>query len=173
VLNNVTITGAVIADIPKLAAISRKTFSEAFSHLNTAENMDQYLCKNLTEERLISEMQTAGSEFYLVFHFDELIGYLKLNSGNAVSFPEAKGAMEIERIYLTAPFQGRQTGAQLLDFIFRKTRGMGITGIWLGVWEFNHGAIRFYEKHGFVRSGSHYFWLGNDRQTDVLMKKHL
>ena len=42
--------------------------------------------------------------------------------------------------------------------------------IWLGVWEHNFPAIKFYEKHGFKKFSTHIFKLGNDEQTDYLMK---
>ena len=45
--------------------------------------------------------------------------------------------------------------------------------VWLGVWEHNHKAIKFYQDKGFVRFGEHVFVLGEDRQTDFLMKKTL
>ena len=42
--------------------------------------------------------------------------------------------------------------------------------LWLGVWEKNLSAIRFYEKNGFTAFGEHIFMLGTDPQRDVLMK---
>ena len=41
---------------------------------------------------------------------------------------------------------------------------------WLGVWKQNTGAIRFYERHGYVIFGEHNFQLGDDIQQDYLMK---
>ena len=41
---------------------------------------------------------------------------------------------------------------------------------WLGVWEKNEKAIGFYQARGFRRSGTHDFMLGEDRQTDMIMK---
>jgi ribosomal protein S18 acetylase RimI-like enzyme len=45
--------------------------------------------------------------------------------------------------------------------------------IWLGVWEYNPRAQRFYEKHGFREVGKHVFLLGSDAQTDLLMQKEI
>ena len=45
--------------------------------------------------------------------------------------------------------------------------------IWLGVWEENPRATRFYQKNGFVAFGKHIFKLGDDEQTDILMKRPL
>jgi ribosomal protein S18 acetylase RimI-like enzyme len=42
--------------------------------------------------------------------------------------------------------------------------------VWLGVWEENHRAIRFYTKNGFVVFDKHVFIMGNDEQTDLLMQ---
>jgi ribosomal protein S18 acetylase RimI-like enzyme len=43
--------------------------------------------------------------------------------------------------------------------------------VWLGVWEKNLRAISFYEKNGFIAFDQHIFQLGDDRQTDIMMKK--
>jgi len=45
--------------------------------------------------------------------------------------------------------------------------------MWLGVWEYNPRAQRFYEKNGFQVCGKHTFLLGSDPQTDLLMQKQL
>ena len=46
---------------------------------------------------------------------------------------------------------------------------MGYRKAWLGVWENNFRAIKFYEKYGFKKIGQHNFLLGNDLQTDYLL----
>lgn len=45
--------------------------------------------------------------------------------------------------------------------------------VWLGVWEENPRAISFYKKNGFVEFDKHIFRLGDDEQTDVMMKLNL
>ena len=45
--------------------------------------------------------------------------------------------------------------------------------IWLGVWEKNERALRFYEQNGFYGIGTHCFILGKDRQIDHIMRKDL
>ena len=50
-------------------------------------------------------------------------------------------------------------------------QGRKASYVWLGVWEHNHRALRFYEKNGFTAFGTHIFQLGNDQQTDILMQK--
>ncbi len=49
-------------------------------------------------------------------------------------------------------------------------RGRKMDYIWLGVWEKNTSAIRFYERKGFVKFGEHPFNMGDELQIDYLMK---
>jgi diamine N-acetyltransferase len=46
-------------------------------------------------------------------------------------------------------------------------------GVWLGVWENNPRALRFYAKFGFVEVGEHRFHVGSDAQRDLLMYRAL
>jgi diamine N-acetyltransferase len=45
--------------------------------------------------------------------------------------------------------------------------------IWLGVWEKNENAIAFYKKLGFVQTGEHSFYMGDEEQIDLIMTKTL
>ena len=45
----------------------------------------------------------------------------------------------------------------------------GAQTMWLGVWERNFRAQKFYRKFSFADIGTHTFVLGHDRQTDLLM----
>ena len=51
-----------------------------------------------------------------------------------------------------------------------KARSSGFTSIWLGVWELNAKAIRFYEQLGFKKFDEHSFMLGDEAQIDHLMR---
>jgi ribosomal protein S18 acetylase RimI-like enzyme len=51
--------------------------------------------------------------------------------------------------------------------------GRGKDAVWLGVWDRNERAIRFYESWGFHRVGSQPFLLGSDLQTDLVMVRRI
>ena len=81
--------------------------------------------------------------------------------------------MEIERIYATRAFQGRGIGKRLMATALEAAQEAGVNWVWLGVWEHNQKAIAFYERQGFEPFGRHSFRLGDDEQTDVMMKKKI
>lgn len=153
-----------------LQQISTSTFLETFATSNTREDMDRYLEENMTEEKLLEEWSTVGSSFYFAYVDEALAGYLKTNTGAAQTELKEDNGLEIERIYVSGAYQGMQLGQQLMAKAQEAARAQNKSFVWLGVWEHNHKAIGFYRKNGFEIFDQHVFRLGNDEQTDVLMK---
>ncbi|GAA4103289.1 hypothetical protein [Mucilaginibacter panaciglaebae] len=82
-------------NIKQLRDISIETFTETFSSLNSSENMADYLASNLSAERLIDELNTPGSAFYFAVLDDKIIGYLKLNTGQAQTELKTTNSLEL------------------------------------------------------------------------------
>lgn len=160
-------------ELETLREISIRTFKETFAGTNSEENMREYLEKSLSGEQLRKELDNPGSAFYLARLDGRVIGYLKINFGPAQTELQDNKALELERIYVLQELHGQGPGLQLLDFCLEIAADHSLEYIWLGVWEENRRAIRFYEKHGFRQFGSHLFQLGNDEQTDILMRKEI
>lgn len=160
-------------DVVALQEISQSTFSEAFAAYNTPENMRVYLEQNLSVDTLLGELSHPQSSFYFFMDGPVIAGYLKLNWGPAQSEQQKEPSLEIERIYVRKEYYGKSVGQQLLDKALEEARQLGMKIIWLGVWENNHRALRFYAKNGFIEFGKHPFLLGSDEQTDILMKRDL
>ncbi|WP_293788338.1 GNAT family N-acetyltransferase [uncultured Pedobacter sp.] len=159
-------------DIQKLQTIGRQTFFETFANVNTAENMRDYLENSFSAEKLRTELNNRESKFYFALVDGHIVAYLKINFGEAQT-EAIEDAIEIERIYVLMAFHGKRVAQTLYQKAIDIAHELQVSCIWLGVWEENHRALRFYEKNGFKAFGKHAFWLGNDQQTDLLMKKEL
>jgi GNAT superfamily N-acetyltransferase len=168
-----SIIKATVTDLDPLLNLSRKTFEDAFRYLNNPDDFDAYFKVAFSREKILSELEHPYSDFYVAFVDDAPAGYIKLNYGDAQTEFCDKTAIEVERIYVLAKHQGKQIGKKLLNFTVEKAHEQRMKHIWLGVWEKNHGAIRFYEQNGFKLFGSHDFVLGTNKQTDLLMTNDL
>ena len=162
-----------IDDLEALRNFSIQTFKETFEEVNTEEDMQKYLDENLSIEKLKTELENPNSEFYFGENNDEILGYLKLNFKDAQTEKLEENHFEIERIYVLKAFLGQKIGRILFDKAIEIGREKNLEYVWLGVWEENHRAIKFYEKNGFKIFGKHDFVLGKDVQTDLLMKLKL
>ena len=165
------ITSLTVSDVSILRGIARDTFIETFSEANKAEDMERYLTENFSEEQLARELSNPDSFFYVAEVNGHVVGYLKLNTAHAQTEPQAADALEIERIYVLSNYHGNGVGQALYHHAMSVAKDRKASYVWLGVWEHNHRALRFYEKNGFTAFGTHIFQLGNDQQTDILMQK--
>lgn len=156
-----------------LQDISIRTFTETFAEHNTEEDMKTYVRENLDIGKLTSEFNTQGSSFYFLRSGNALSGYMKLNEGASQTIAGKSHTLEIERIYVLKEFHGKQLGKLLLNFATGLAKEKQYAEIWLGVWEHNTKAIAFYERNGFITTGSHAFVLGTDEQTDHIMELQL
>jgi ribosomal protein S18 acetylase RimI-like enzyme len=160
-------------DIAALQKIGRQTFFETFAASNSAQNMADYLDKAYAEEKLLAEINNPDSTFYFAKQKDKVIGYLKLNTGHAQTELKDKEALEIERIYVIKEFHGKNVGQLLFEKAIQIAKDQNVAYVWLGVWEENKRAIQFYTKNGFIQFDTHEFILGNETQTDIMMKKYI
>jgi ribosomal protein S18 acetylase RimI-like enzyme len=159
-----------IHDLPALQTIGRKTFVETFAASNSEENLARYLAEGFSNEKLSAELENKNSQFYFAETEGRVLGYLKVNTGKAQSEQQNPDALEIERIYVLQEFHGKEVGQILYKKALSIAHDLNSPYIWLGVWEKNPRAIRFYERQGLVEFGEHIFQLGDDAQRDVLMK---
>ncbi|MCK6648986.1 MAG: GNAT family N-acetyltransferase [Bacteroidia bacterium] len=172
-MQNIQINKVTIAEIEQLQNIGKQTFFETFSSENTEENMSKYLEEGFSIEKLEQELSHPDSEFHFASLNNQVIGYLKINFGDSQTELKDMNALEIERIYVLKEFHGKNVGQQLYEKAINIARKLQVNYIWLGVWEKNTRAIYFYKKNGFKEFDKHIFRLGDDEQTDIMMKLEL
>ena len=170
---NITIKRCTADDTELIRALSVSTFSETFSHMNTPENMAAYLATAFAPEKLYAELSDSCSEFWLLLCDGRPAGYLKLNEAPSQSDINDESALEIERIYVCSEFQGSGLGSRLISHALGIAAEKSKKYVWLGVWEKNEKALRFYKNNDFCEWTTHSFRLGDDEQTDIIMKKEL
>lgn len=161
------------SQIAALQQIGRQTFAETFAESNTAENMAKYLEEAYSHEKLSAELNDPNSVFYFAVMEDKVIGYLKLNFGASQTELKDNDALEIERIYVLKEFHGKKVGQLLFEKAIQVAKEQHVSYVWLGVWENNKRALQFYTKNGFVEFDQHVFVLGDEAQTDIMMKLEL
>jgi ribosomal protein S18 acetylase RimI-like enzyme len=162
-------------DVSALSAIAKQTFCDTFTGTCSEEDMQSFLNQYYSEEQLAKELMD-DENFCFFAELDAVpVGYLHFKE-DYKNFPVEKKwkALELKRIYVLKEFQGKGIAQKLMDFILKFATGNSYELVWLGVWEHNLRAQKFYEKYGFENSGyTHDFPIGNTPQTDVWFWKFL
>lgn len=160
-------------DVKDLQEVSRQTFKETFGQYNTKQDMAEFLDEAYDLQKLTKEIENPDSEFYFILVKNQVAGYLKVNEKSAQTEKVADNALEVERIYLKNEFQHRGLGLVLIKLAQEIANKKNKSNMWLGVWEKNFNAQRFYQKDGFERISQHTFVVGDDAQTDFILVKKL
>ncbi|MFK8005973.1 MAG: GNAT family N-acetyltransferase [Saprospiraceae bacterium] len=166
-----------LSDLSALRKISIETFTATYQAKNTEENLKKHITKTFSTSQLTKELLNSDTTFYLLYSEPSyretrkpLIGYLKLNEGNAQTEKMQEHCYELERIYLTEEVQGQGFGKILINKSLEVAKKKNKKELWLGVWEKNPEAIGFYTKMGFTEFGTHVFKVGDEEQVDLMMK---
>lgn len=171
----IEIREATIDDAKALTDLAYTTFWDAFAHhpKNAPDDLNHYMRQAFSLEQISAELEDDKSIFLIAEIDGEPAGYAKIIIGSIEDGITATRPIELNRLYSHQQFLGKGIGQALMDACFERAKADGHDVMWLGVWEFNPRAQRFYEKNGFRVVGSHVFQLGEDPQTDLLMQKEL
>jgi diamine N-acetyltransferase len=161
---------AEFADLESLLDLAQTSFIQAFTEGNNPENVQAYLSQAFTLVQLEKEWRNPASTFLLASLEGKLVGYTKVNLAAAQTDVQDPDSLEVARLYTLEEVWGRGVGQFLLNAALTFAKEKGKTFVWLGVWDHNTRAIRFYEKNGFKTFGSHPFPFGDEIQNDWLMR---
>ena len=173
--DEIKIRFAVPADASTLSTVGATSFFDAFAddERNKPEDMRAYMNENFTLEALANDL-TKKDVVYLVAEIENrVVGYAKLQTNSAEECVEAENPIELCRLYSLREFIGKGVGKALMLRSIEFAERNNCDVFWLGVWEFNYRAQKFYARFGFEKCGEHVFLLGSDPQIDWILQKRL
>ncbi len=168
----ISISKATVTDAELLVQLCRKSFYDAWAKSYNDDDICAYMDEYFTDEKIKSEIQNIDESYYIAYENENPAGYLKLRKNKEGNLGDVT-AIELQRLYIHKDSQGKGIGKSLIEFAIEISRRKKIEIIWLGVWEKNTEAIKLYSNYGFEIYGNHCFVMGNDRSTDLLMKRKL
>ena len=156
------------ADSQPVAALARRTFRDSFGADNDPQDMAAYLDQSFSPRIQAAELADPSSCFLIAESGKQLVGYARLVEVPPPSCISAQHAIRLQRLYADREWIGCGVGAALMAACIDEAARRGHAGIWLGVWDKNEQAIRFYQQWGFQPVGTQPFILGSDLQTDCI-----
>jgi diamine N-acetyltransferase len=174
-MSEISIRQANVNDAKLLTDLSYTTFWDAFAHhpKNAPDDLAHYMRQAFNVDQIAAELADKNAIFLIAEIEDKAAGYAKLVVDNVELGITAAKPIELNRLYSHQEYLGKGVGQNLMDACFERALTDRHDVMWLGVWEYNPRAQRFYEKNGFRVVGKHTFQLGADAQTDLLMQKDL
>lgn len=168
-----SIRRATLTDAGLLAELGARTFYDTFAVDNTPEDMAAYLSAAFSRALQESELNDPDTRFLIAEIDGAAVGYAKLQSNPAPSCVTGLNPIELCRLYVSRTVIGSGVGAALMQACIDEAKLEGYKTMWLGVWERNERAQKFYKRWDFQIAGEQNFQLGSDAQKDLVMYREL
>ena len=169
----ISIRIATIDDAETLTELAWRTFHDAFSSMNSPENMEAYTRGKFTLQEFSAQIDDPRATFLVAEIEATPVAYAKLYDGEVPACVSGLAPVEIERFYVDRQYHGKGHAQTLMQVCLDRARQSSHETVYLSVWEKNHRAIAFYQKYGFEIVGSHEFQLGDETQNDFWMERRL
>jgi ribosomal protein S18 acetylase RimI-like enzyme len=170
---NYEIRRATLDDATAFSEMAAQSFRDTFLADNSFEDVENYIAQTYTPALQAADIQDSRKEVWLAVIGTEVAGYVQLKDGEVETCVKGPKPCELQRIYVARAFHGRGLAQQLMEITIQRARLLGFQTLWLGVWEHNQRALKFYRKFGYEVVGDHVFVLGKDAQTDLILAKDI
>lgn len=170
-MTEAVIRRAHAADAETLAALGARTFVETFGHLYPREDLEAYLAEAYSLERTRRDLADAAKASWLVEVGGEAIGYALAGPCSLPHEEVTPRCGELKRIYFLKTAQGGGLGARLFAEVIAWLQADGPRDVWIGVWSENHGAQKFYARHGFEKVGGYGFPVGRTVDSELILRR--
>lgn len=167
--NHTKVRIATKKDLNLLCALATTTFFEAYFEQDVSRDLGDYCVKAFNLNQLKIEMEDTNSSFLIAEYDKKAVGYAKLREGKLPDCIEKLDSIEIQRIYLLEKMKRKGIGKILMENCYKIALSKKYSNVWLGVWSQNKKAIEFYEKLGFIKTGTIEFEYGSGRETNFVM----
>jgi diamine N-acetyltransferase len=164
---------AVAGDEEALSLLGQATFLATFAFDHPGAALIRFL-KDLHSPEFYAA-KLANSEIDIIIGETPLgapVGYALLCPPEHPDYSQ-EGDWEIKRIYLLGPWQGDGNGAALMQLCIDAARIRQAKRVLLAVYENNHRAVAFYERHGFSRIGDTIFMVDDVEFHDMLLARDI
>lgn len=169
----IRIRQAKFEEVAAVRELAIEVYTDTFAEHNSKENMEAFFHENYSLEKFNEEYHEPGAELYVALDNLKIVGFMRLRKNDEVADKLGSNTLELQRLYVHKDYQGTPVATTLMNKCLAVAQEQKVDWLWLGVWEKNFRAQKFYGKYGFERFGEHVFHMGDDPQIDWLLKKKI
>ena len=162
---------ATPADAAVLSDLAARTFVETFGHLYPPEHLQRFLDESYSVEAQARVLGDADCAVWLLERDGVAVGHALAGPCGLPHDQVAAGDGELKRLYVLREAQNGGWGGRLFQVVLDWLLRDGPRTLWIGVWSENHGAQRFYARHGFVHVGDYEFVVGDTRDHEFILRR--
>ena len=156
-------------DAVNISDLGRQTYSEYFSSVYKKADLDAYLAKYFSVDRVEQDLRDPEIEYRIAETNSHMVGYAKIGPPCLQTKQVRENTLQLHRLYVRETRQGVGVGGILLSWAIDRARERGAAELCLGVWANNENAIKLYENRGFEAEEVYDIDVGNTRDKELIM----
>ena len=160
------------ADADALAEIGAVTFVETFAHLYPEDDLRGFLAEAYGLARTQADLDHPQKASWLVEDEGRVVGYATAGISDLPHPEVGPKSFELKRFYMLKTCQNGGIGGRLWTVVLDWMLAQDPADLWIGVWSENHGAQRFYGRHGFEKVGEYGFKVGKTTDQEFILRRH-
>lgn len=174
---------ASAADAAGIASLGRDVFTTTFGNSMPPKDLQYYLDEAYSTAAIERDIATPNKHFWVAKSRDpsekltdpsRVVGFVQMTEGTTEDFLGVDDKLvELHRLYLRSESQGTGLAKKLIENMEDWSRSKGYERMWLGVWDRNEKAKRFYRKFGYTKRGIHSFKMGDTLDIDEVWSKSI
>lgn len=169
-----TVRGAVPGDLAALTALSQKTFTDKFGPLYNPQDLTTFLEVSHGEAAYRDYLADPENLIRVAEYDNAMLGaYLLCSPLSLPAEGALPGAVEMKRLYVDTPLQGRGLGSRFVDEALSWARKRSAPEMYLSVFSENEGAQRLYARYGWEKVGEFLFPVGRQQDLEFLLRLKL
>jgi ribosomal protein S18 acetylase RimI-like enzyme len=167
---NIEVIVATPEHAHQIAYIGRTAFRNAFADLfNNKCELEDYLDYTYHIDKIASSLRKENNQFFLAIADGTAVGFAKLIKHSLNEELDFLFQAELQKLYVLPAYHGRGVGNALMNMVVNAAELMEPDCLWLDTHVSNARAIKFYERHGFAKSGTAQFTIGSQTFDYYLM----
>lgn len=170
-----SIRRAQAADAAALARIGAETFTITFGHLYPPEDLAAFLADSHSQAAYAKLLADPRYGLWLLEEAERdgapPVGFAVAGPCGLPHPEVAPADGELKRLYLLPEVQNGGWGARLFAEAIDWLQREGPRRLWISVWSENHGAQRFYARHGFAKVAEYEFPVGRQRDIEFMYRR--
>jgi ribosomal protein S18 acetylase RimI-like enzyme len=168
---SLAIRRATPADADALSDVGVRTFIDTFGHLYSPEDLHAFLDESHTPGAYARYLANPAYALWLLEDDAGVHGYA-LAGPAGLPHPDLTPADgELKRLYVDKAMHNGGWGGKLFAEALAWLERDGPRTLWISVWSENHGAQRFYARHGFGFAGEYEFPVGQQRDREFMFRR--
>ncbi|MBL8548457.1 MAG: GNAT family N-acetyltransferase [Hyphomonadaceae bacterium] len=167
---SVTYRDAVAGDAQALADFWRETFTATFGALYPVADLKRFIAESYVRAAVAGELADGENSHRLAVEGETIVGASKLGAFKLPHEADVAHPLELHRLYVVAAAKGTGVADALMAWTKTRARAQGAEALYLGVYQGNERAQRFYARHGFSIVGEYLFEVGETRDPEYIMR---